>query len=47
MLHHQSENYQNSPFLLLPEKHTKILKKYQNIATEKPKIQYFEFDPNI
>lgn len=42
------ENYQKlSPFLLLPEKTPENFeRKYQNIASEKPKIQYFEFDPN-
>jgi DNA uptake protein ComE-like DNA-binding protein len=33
--------------LLLPEKTPENFeRKYQNIASEKPKIQYFEFDPN-
>lgn len=43
-----SENYQKlSPFLLLPAKTPdNFERKYQNFASEKPKILYFEFDPN-
>ena len=40
------ENYQNSLLSYFFQKNTNFERKYQNIASEKPKIQYFEFDPN-
>ena len=43
------KNYQKlAPHLILPEKTPENFQKFQkNFAQEKPKIQYFEFDPNL
>lgn len=43
------KNYQKlAPYLILPEKTPENYQKFQkNFAQEKPKIQYFEFNPNL